>query len=274
MLGTSAMLAAQAPPIVLPAALERQIPKIDLLLGDDGQLLPESIRLMMRPVALPAMGVEVEPYLIPSASDPRRQPPLTLLVGPGALSAALNDLRARVPQYDIWADEGVIGIAPTTLRRNPKHFLNVPISFFRVKDMSFHRAVSTLLNQLEPSVRISEWREPPIEGSVIFVGPRPDPAIEALTKRLMDRPVTVSVENMSARDILNRLVAQHHEMVWTATYEIFNKETGLLAEQRFCNVYFFPTVRGTSQATFSLRTGRSGEHKPWDVRTPEYPDNR
>ena len=247
---------AQAPAIALPESLERQIPRINLLLGDDGQLLPDSIRMMMRGVALPAMGVEMEPYLIPSASDWRRQPPLTLTVGPGTLSSALNDLRARGPQYDFWADEGVIGIAPTTLRRNPKHFLNVPISFFRVKDVSFHRAVTTLLNQLEPSVRISEWREPPTETSVVFIGPRPDPATEALTRPLMERLMTLSVTDMSARDILNRLVAQHREMVWMATYNHGNKETGFLAEQRYCDVYFFPTVRGAGSATFSLRTGR------------------
>jgi hypothetical protein len=238
-------------PLALPDSLERQVPAIRMALGPSATIA-DAVDAVAREVALPPMGVEARPVALERRAvpaDPRLQtrpaPPLSFTAGPGPLSRVLADLLRVFPGYEMWIDDGVIDIAPEGQRHNAAHFLNKPFGFYRVKDVSFHRAAAMLAQQLEPTVVVREWREADI-------GPVAPSEVEATTARAMARPVTLSVVDRSARDVMNRLVASHGEMIWTATYVDLRAEGAPPAVQQYCTLRFLPVSRLAISAAFPL----------------------
>jgi hypothetical protein len=165
------------------------------------------------------MGVEVAPGPPWPKPDPdprvqtQAQPITTFPAGPGRASGALSVIQSHVPGYSISTKNGVISVAPDSLLRERNHFMDVPIGRFEVHDISIYRAVAHLRHYFNPEYEERDWPDP--HGGT---GPA-DPERLAATKRLADRHVTLSLDHATPREILDRLIAQHGELGWTATYQ-------------------------------------------------------
>jgi hypothetical protein len=255
---TSLVLEATQETLVIPASLDRDVPQLGLYFGPaDLGVANTVIKPLRRAVALPPMGIEVQPAArstrpVPPPDPRLRTTParvLPVVVGPGRLSAVLAQLRPQLPGYDIWAEDGVINIAPADLRHDPAHFLNRPLKTFAVREMSFYRAVLTLLAELQPRIVPREWGE----GAIAHVGGLPAPGAEELTRALFSRPVTLSVTDASPRQILNRLVALHGEMLWTARY--IDSRPGAVPAPILenCQIEIFPAPPETLTRVMTLR---------------------
>lgn len=159
-----------------------------------------------------AMGIEMLPPPAPSA-DPRMLPPQQSAVslGPGSFGGALATLLDRLPEYEVGDAAGVVSVAPREFLRSPSHFLNVRIGKFEIRDVPIRAAIVQLRQRMNP-------KYPSMTGPGAIV---PGGRTSAPPTALMygEKPLTLSLENPTPREVLNALVAQQGDVSWTVTYE-------------------------------------------------------
>jgi hypothetical protein len=200
---------ASAPARPLPPARDYQIQQMFVSLDAHG--ISPFEELLRQAGRLP-MGLEVAPAAFEPPADPRIIKPYTppVALGPGKLSDALYVLLERVPGYEMSTPDGVISIAPSSLLRDPAHFMNVPVDHFEVHDVPFQDAVVALRQKLDPT-----YPGPQRQVEAV-IGPGGERLKTA--QAMFDRHVTLVVDGVSAREILNRLVLAHGELRWTVRY--------------------------------------------------------
>jgi hypothetical protein len=86
-------------------------------------------------------------------ADPRyvTPSPAPIVLGPGKFSDALYVLLEKVPDYEITATEGLVGVAPTSFLKSRDYFMNQPIGTFAVKAVGLFRAIGELRHRLDPA---------------------------------------------------------------------------------------------------------------------------
>ena len=204
------------PGVPVPRAMDRDIGAIQVAIGSTGALNPFD-QLLRQGVRTPA-GLEQLPAVRRMTVDPRvvekNAPALTL--GPGKLSDALYVLLERVPDYELTIEDGVLNIAPTSLLHSPTHFLNASLEHFEVHDVTIDQGVRALRHQLNP---LYPEGVPGSGGSGGSAGGLVSAARMQAAQALFGRRISVSMDHASPREILNRLVSTHGEMMWSVRYD-------------------------------------------------------
>ena len=200
---TPTAMPARPPARVVPPALDRPIPRLSL---DMGTGLSPFRRIGM------AAGIPMGIESLPAArrDDPRwmTRPSPPLIVGPGQSSNALYVLLERMPGFEIVSTEGLVNVAPAKLLQASDYFMNQKIDRFAVSGTGLFRAVTELRRRLDPRVVPADW-----------TGAGAD---------TLNRPVTMSLTNITPREILNELARQHGGLIWESS---FPARAGTLAPQ-------------------------------------------
>jgi hypothetical protein len=196
-----------APPeFVLPAELDRDLPRVYSL--GPGAVSPY---LALAGAARVPMGLELRPAQRYD-SDPRysRRPGMpqsSPAMVPGKLSEQLYLLLEREPDYRLRVRTGVINIAPAAAWASTSHFLDQPLGRFAVDALPVWQVGVQLRQRLNPAERVGApgSLEPPDFG----VG----------RANNWSKTVTFSLENPTARDVLNVLATKHGNLGWTIRYQ-------------------------------------------------------
>lgn len=189
-----APLPAQGPVRAIPPSLDREIGRVTLSF-DPG---PDPFQQLAQEMRVPLTVEELPPPAPPQ--DPRRmtRPHQPVTVGPGRFIDAVYVLLEKVPGYDMEATNGMVNVVASSLMQSADYFMNRPLPAFSVNNVGLFKAVGELRRVLDPTFQPRDWDSGGAE--------------------ILNRPVSLSVTNVSPRVILNRLVGQHGEVTWASSF--------------------------------------------------------
>ena len=231
-----------APPeFMLPADLDRDLPRVYSV--GSGALSPY---FAMAGAAKVPIGLELR---APRRyeSDPRYSrrsgvPQWSPAMVPGKLSEQLYLLLEREPEYRLRVRTGVINIAPASAWSASDHFLDRPLGRFTVDAMPVWQIGVQLRQRLNPGGPI---------GAPASLEP---PDFGAGRANNWSKTVTFSLENPTARDVLNTLAIQHGNLGWMIRYQAPRDTDAAMSEAHAVLV-----LAVLSDVTFpGLQYGRDG----------------
>ena len=191
------------PEYVLPAELDRDLTR---LYPTGSGVSPQYFALAA--AARVPIGLEMRP-LRGFDSDPRwsRNLPPYLPLGPGKFSDLLYMLLERDPGVHLRVRNGVVNLAPATTWAMTNHFLDRPLGRFVAEAMPVWQVGVQLRQRLNPGGPT---------GSAASLQP-PDFGVGRASD--WSKIVTITLDNPTARDVLNALATAHGNLGWTMRYE-------------------------------------------------------
>jgi hypothetical protein len=156
-------------------------------------------------------GIEIAPGAAMSKFDDE---PNTMLVLSGLrFDAAINLIIEHDQRYTVTRSNGLLNVRPTSSLNMRDDFLNRRISRFEATNVSVLDMLDRIHRELNPNHR-SRHRELHLQ-RIREQDPKRADAIQFQ----IHRPITVSLANVSIRDILNAVVAANGEIWWSVTYQ-------------------------------------------------------
>jgi len=144
------------------------------------------------------MGVE---WVVPS-DEIRLSAPLT---AQPTVMEMVNSILEQVPNYKVEIKDGVANIASRSISEDPYNFLNLRIPEFKVEKENVYGAEFRLRLGIDMTLHPERYQYGWNGG--YGHGPDPDSKFEL-------KNITFSGENLTVRDILNRIVAMNGNALW------------------------------------------------------------
>ena len=196
---------ARAPEVDLPPELDRDVHRS---VHPDAWLI--SPYLSIAASAAAPVGIEFRPERA-FERDPRyiRIQQLSFLPSPpqGRFGNHLSVQLERDPPSALRVRNGVVNVAPRDSWALPRHFLDQPIGRFTADSQTVWQIAVALRQRLNPRA---------LKGTALATTlPQFGPGRE----NQWARTLTFSLENPTAREVLNTLVAQHGNLAWLMRYQ-------------------------------------------------------
>jgi hypothetical protein len=197
----------------IPESLDRDISRVNVS-PTAGTASPF---LALAAAARMPLGLELAPSAagIVGINDPRLISRVdSAPLGPGRFSDAFYLLLERAPDTG-WSvgHGGVLNVAPAATIRRIDHFMNRPIGRFEVSGVPASAAIALLRRRMNPETRVAAAS--PVEPGAVGTSQAPRSPVE----RQLARPITLTLENPTPRDVLNAIVAQNGGVHWILSYE-------------------------------------------------------
>jgi hypothetical protein len=253
------VVATKRPDPGIPPSLDRDINRI--FLPTVGGVWSPFLNLAS--AARTPFGVELAPG--PSNSpDPRLTKRADLpSLGPGRLSDAIYVLLERMPETGWIASGGMLNFGPAETIRQPEHFLNQRVGRFEVTGLPASSVIALLRRRM--SAGPGATATPAANAAAASLAPR------SMAESALARPVTLRLENPTAREVLNAIATQLGNLNWIVMYE--SAEAGQAARAREADsvIVFTPMQSSGIDGVRFNRDGTTGRVTPARVTIPAGP---
>ena len=119
-----------------------------------------------------------------------------------SIEAALDKIVGFLPAYAWTKDAGVYHVRPKTFRDAPDVALNRPVDRLEASLANVDEALAAVHRLLDPSYT--------------FRGSQASPPDRL--KAFLDKPMTLALQHVTVRDVLDEIVRQNGDASWEATY--------------------------------------------------------
>jgi hypothetical protein len=192
--------------------------------------------------------------LLPGVPEvfPRDQPGTMLALSGLSLLQAARLLAQHDTRYAVQQDtNGVLSVRPLVSINSRDDFLNRVLPHFELKDQPLVTALDAIHQQLDPA-----YRATPRHLERLDALDRNFPGRAARVRAALSKPITLSLDNRTVRDILNAVAIADGEMWWSVAYD---KTSGAYHESRITFVGYDNWAIGAKARRGTPRPQRRGE---------------